>query len=365
MAINKKRSARIYWFALALYTLLLSIAAAVGLRIVWKYATEYEAARPTKVIDEYVAHLSENLWDDSIAETIAAMPHEVQTDEECAECVKTMLESGISYQRQGSSDSGTVIIYNLLCNGNVFGKISLIEDESKAEEIEFGMLPWKLYKEEFDFKGLYTSVEIVVPKSYDVYLNNIKLGSEYIVEEGIRYDVLEDYYDEFADLPTKVKYKFDNVIGTLEPTVKDENGKDFVIDENKDDSQYIVQCSEEQLARLSEFAAGFADRFLKFSAGLSSYDRLMPYIKLGSAIDERSKLAAADGLGYSHTTSFQLDSVQLNGAVDLGSGYYLCDITAVTTITHPGKGEVQNTNNMRVICIDTNDDIRAVSQETY
>lgn len=365
MSTKRKRGTRIYWICLAVYTLLLCVAAAVGLRIVWEYAEEYEASRPTKVIDEYVANLSQNLWDDSIAATISAMPHEMQTDEECAECVKVMLQNGITYQRQGSADSGTVITYNLLCNGHSFGKISLIEDESKVDEVKFGMLPWKLYDEEFDFNGLYTSVEIVVPQSYSVYLNNNLLGSEYIVEEGIHYDVLEDYYTDFGGLPTKVRYRYDNVIGTLEPTVKDEDGNDVVIDDTKDDSQYIQPCNEDQLARLSEFAAGFAERYLKFSTGLSGYDRLMPYILAGSDLENRSKLAAPELMDYSHTTSFTMNSCTLNGALDLGDGYYMCDITAETTVLYPGKGEVQNTNNMRVVCVDNSDDIRALSQESY
>lgn len=365
MSKKAKRRTRVYWISLAVYTVLLCAACAVGLKIVWSYAEEYEAARPGPVIEKYVADLSQNLWDDSIADTIASMPHEMQTDEECAQCVKELLSSGITYQRAGSADSGTVVTYNLMCNGHNFGKVSLVEDDSKAGDLKFGMLPWKLYKEEFDFNALYSSVEIVVPKTYEVYLNGKLLGSEYIVEEGIHYDVLEDYYGEYVDLPTKVRYKYDNVIGTLTPTVKDEQGNDFVIDETKDDSQYIIPCTDDQLARLSEFAAGFSNRYLRFSTGLESYDRLMPYIKLGSDIDERAKLAAPELTGHAHTTSYTMDSCTLNGATSLGDGYYMCDITAVTTILYPGKGEVQNTNNMRVIVIDTSDDIRAISLEMY
>ena len=144
MSKKQKRNRKIYWICLLAYTVLLSAAAFVGLKVVWSYAEEYENARPAKVIDQYVADLSENLWDDSIAETIASMPHEVQTDAECAECVKAMLKDGITYQRQGSSESGTVVTYNLMCNGNVFGKVSLIEDESKADTVKFGMLPWMI-----------------------------------------------------------------------------------------------------------------------------------------------------------------------------------------------------------------------------
>ena len=49
--------------------------------------------------------------------------------------------------------------------------------------------------------------------------------------------------------------------------LKDENGNDFVIDPNKDDSQFIKPCDESELARLSEFAVGFVDRYLTYTSG--------------------------------------------------------------------------------------------------
>ena len=167
MAVKRKNTGRkTYFICLGIYTILLIAAACFGLNIVWKYAEEYEAALPQKVVDEYVSSLSENLWDDSIAEAIANMPHETQTDEECAQYVKEMLSSGITYNRSASSEGGTVINYELRCNNQVFGKIGLIEDESYADDVRFGMLPWKVFSEEFDFNALYTSVTVTVPKTY-------------------------------------------------------------------------------------------------------------------------------------------------------------------------------------------------------
>ena len=230
------------------------------------------------------------------------------------------------------------------------------------------MLPWKLYDEEFDFTGLYSSVEAVVPRTFSVWLNGVELGSEYIVEENIRYDVLKDYYDEFEGLPTKVRYRFDHCIGTLEPVIKDENGNDFVIDPNKDDSQFIKPCDESELARLSEFAAAFVDRYLTYTSGavdpMYGYQRLMPYLKLGADLDTRMQ-EAMDGLSWAHTASVRVDSTVLNNATAIGDGFYICDISADATTFVPGKGEVVDTSNMRVIVVDTNDDIRAISLELY
>lgn len=372
MAVKRKNTGRkTYFICLGIYTILLIAAACFGLNIVWKYAEEYEAALPQKVVDEYVASLSENLWDDSIAEAIANMPHETQTDEECAQYVKEMLSSGITYNRSASSEGGTVINYELRCNNQVFGKIGLIEDESYADDVRFGMLPWKVFSEEFDFNALYTSVTVTVPKTYQVYINDVRLGEEYIVEEDIHYDVLEDYYDQFEGLPTKVTYQFDNIIGQVEPKILDENGNEVVIDENMDDSQFIKDCPQEELDRLSSFIASFLDRYFRFISGVGdpmySYGQLATYLELGADLDERCKVAM-DGLSWSHTSSVRVDSSTLNGAVQLGDGFYLLDVSASTTVFYPGKGEtgeVQNDQNMKIIVKDTAGDIRAISLDKY
>ena len=364
---KRKRSSRIYWICLSLYGILITAAAVYALSQVWVYAEEYEASRPNNTMDAYVAELSENLWGDGIAETISSMSHEVQTDDEVAEHVKALLRNGITYVRKGGSGDDSVN-YSLRCNGNEFGVVKLVEDDSNADQLKFGMLPWKVESEEFDFNGLYSSVEIVVPRTYEVHLNDVKLGSEYIVEEGIKYDVLEEYYDEFENLPSKVRYKYDNAIGTLDFTVYDENGEVFIIDESKDDSQFINPCTEEEMERLGEFAAGFVVNYLKYISGVTDpmygYGKLLPYLVEGADLDQRMK-NSMDGLSWAHTSSCTVNSVTLNSALSLGDGFYMCDISSNATTFAIGHGEVDNDSNMRVIVVDNEGDIRAISLELY
>lgn len=369
-ARRRKIGTRIYWAFIFIWMIALTCAAVFGLKLVWTYADEYENARPNHVIDAYVEKLNKNLWVDGISEAISAMPHEVQTDEECAECVKDLLKDGITYSRQGSEDGGNSINYSLRCaNGNVFGKVTLAEDKSKEKDLQFkNLLPWKITGEQFDFNALYTSVEVVVPRMYSVWLNGHQLGPEYIVEENIPYDVLKPYYSVFGDLPTKVRYNFDNCIGVLEPVIKDENGNETVIDENQDDSQFINPCGDEVLGRLSDFAAGFADKYLRFVSGvndpMTAYAALKNYIVEGTEFDAHLN-EMMDGLSYGHTSSYRMDSAVLNGALDIGDGYYICDVTANYTTFYPGRGEETGTSNMRIICVDNGGDIRAISQELY
>lgn len=368
MAKKKKRSSRVYWICLLIFGLIITAVCSFGLKLVWEYAEEYEASQSKNTLDAYVEELSKNLWDEGIAETVSSMPHEVQSDEEVAEHVKDMLKNGISYTRKSSSDDGSSINYSLRCNGNEFGVVTIAEDQSYADKVRFGMLPWKVESEEFNFDGLYSSVEVVIPRTFSVWLNDIKLGSEFIIEEGIRYDVLKNYYDEFEDLPSKVRYKFDNIIGTLDPVIKDEDGEVFVIDEARDDSQFIKPCSDEELARLSDFTAGFVVNYLKYTSGVLDptygYGLLKPYLKEGADLDNRMQ-AAMDGLSWAHTVSITVNSTVLNSAISLGDGFYMCDISANATTFAYGHGEVENESNMRVIVEENENGIEAISLELY
>lgn len=378
MANKKRRTGSIvYVIFLCAWAAALCYGARYGLGRVWEYAEAFEASRPNHTMDEYVARLSEELWDEEIAETIKAMPHEVQSDEEVAACVREMLSQGVSYVRKGGGGEERAV-YGLRCRGSEFGVVTIRERDDYVSPFDMDRLPWSLLpwsirpweveSESFDFNGLYSSVEVVVPRSYSVLLNGVKLAPAYIVEENIPFDVLKSYYERYDGLPTKQRYRFDNVIGSVETQVLDENGEVFPFDAARDDSQFIRPCSDTVMARLADFTAGFIDRYLRYTSGAvdptSGYQKLAPYLLAGSDLDKRMR-DAIDGLTWAHTEKINVDSAQLNGALDLGERYYICDISSIATTFETGKGEVESVSNMRVIVRERNDDVRAIALELY
>lgn len=369
MARRKKKgmSGKTYALLLTVYVLVLVCAVAFGLSKVWDYAVEYELAQPTNVMDEYVDTLNASLSNDTIRETVASMDHEMQTDDECVEIIEEMLGGGVSYTRGPSAGDGS-ICYILKCDSGSFGKVYLTEDRSYEDESEFGMLPWVISGEEFDFSGLYTGVQVTVPESYYVFINGHRLDEQYIVEKDIPYDVLEEYYDDYEGLPTKVTYRFDRIIGQMEPVIKDSEGKEAVVDSGKDDSQYLRHCSDSEKASLVRFGKNFCQEYYTFVAGkydpTYGYQRLMPYVKMGSDLDERLKLAI-DGLYYAHTQGVTTDSVELTDAMWLADGLYLAMYTATYTTTAADYSVEQKSDNMKLIIVETAGEYRAVSQELY
>ena len=372
MMEKKKKSGRFYFLFLLVYILIVLGVIAFFMTKVWGFAEEYEAARPAHTMDAYVEDLNQNLWNDQVAQAIADMPHEVQSDEECAQVVKNMLSAGISYARTASTGSADSINYALRCGDKVIGKVTLIEDSSLADQVQYGMLPWIVSGAEFDFSGLYSSVEVTVPKSYTVMLNGTTLGSEYIIEDDIQFDLLKDYYSSYPKLPVMVTYRFEHIIGELEPVILDDHGNEVLLDESRGQEQFLNNCSDAELAKLTDFTERFAERYQSYNAGIGDdpatvyVNRLAGYIMPGSDLEFRMK-AAQDGLGWAHTNSINIEYTILNSAVSFGEGVYLCDYSSAFT-TKGINGTQDFENNIKMIVIDkTGDmsDLRVAEMSMY
>lgn len=376
MAIRKKLRKHGYTIFLTVYILAVLLVAYKVLERVWVLAEEYENSRPVPVIEEYVANLSENL-ESSLGATIAAMEHPMQTDEECIAVAMEMLNSGITYKRQGSTNEGRSVTYSLNCANGTFGKVEMHKDPSKLPEdlITFDKLawfteeeltPWTIGEAEFFFEGLYSSITVTAPKSYTVMINGHQLGPEYIIEDNIHYNVLEQYYKDYSGLPVKATYYFDKLIGNMEPEILDEDGNPVTIDSQQDDSQFVKSCSDSEISRLKSFNENFLTQYVNYTTGVYKnqvefgYGKLKPYIKNGSDIDQRM-IAAQDGIYYAHSPA-TITGAWLTDAIKLTEGVYLCNVGYSAGSQTP-RGYEEETIEMKLIIEDRNGDLRVVKED--
>lgn len=332
----------------------------------WSYAEEYEISRPARTLDAYVAELNDNQWNEGLAQTVAAMPHEFQTDEEVAQIIRDQFSGKITYARTSGGDEHTRN-YSIRAGDREIGKIQIAEDLSQPSR--YGMYPWHVVNEEFDFTGLYSSVEITVPKTYTVTLNDRAMGEEYIAEDNIHFALLEDYYDGYPDLPVKVTYSFDHVIGSLAPVVYDVEGNRVEVDAAAGDEQFLNNCTEEELARVSDFLGRFADHYARYTSGLgddaaASYNRwLRGYIVADSDLARRM-IAAQDGLFWTRTYSVEILSFEVGNIISFGNGIYLCDYTDEVKVVRSGGTDI-NDNNVRVMVVETDGDMRVLEYNQF
>ena len=377
---KKRRSGAgtaVYVVLLTLWTLFVAAVCLYILSQMWAYASVYDETQVEPVIESYVANLRENLWDDSIAETVEAMPHPVQSNEEVRQLVREILMTDeIGYTEKKGAVRSDSITYYLLCGENAFGEVTLVEDTSNnlVENVNIpsvvvgglakmgvAILPelysWKVAEESFDFSGLYSSVSVTVPENYRVSLNGVNLSEEYIVEQDIHYDNLESYYYRYDNLPTKVTYKFDNLMGHIEPVIYDEAGNEVTIDPNQDDSQFMAEVDDATLYRITEHINGFSDAYLHLSASTGDpngpYNELLNYIEPGSEMDKSLKQIFLIG-DWSHNSYYQYKGSEVVNAYSIGGGIYLVEYYARATVNQPA-GPVELERHLRSILDDSGD----------
>ena len=305
----------LYTLILLAYTLAIAFVGYTWLTRVYDYAEQYELSRPAKAVDAYLETVNRDHWNDGIARAVAAMPHEAQSDEEIKAFVQDRLSSGITAVRKSGVTDADRMSYSLRCAGREIGSMTIAEDQGYQGRVdlnelpwtlvsrflpgilEWGLKPWQVVEDSYDFTNLYSSIEITVPSTYTVSINGTVLGPEYITEEGIPFDVYEKYYYDMPNLPTKVTYRFDNAIGVVEPEIRDEEGNIVVIDKSRGDIQFVKPVDDETLQRLAAFMQPFTDKYLAFRSGAGdsglALAALKEYIIPNSDIDRRAQDAAA------------------------------------------------------------------------
>lgn len=377
MARKRRRRAIIYTFFLVLFALAALAAAAYGLFAVWTYAEEYEYTRPHHALDAYLEKLNREHWSDGVAQAVALMPHETQSDEEIKTFVQNKLATGVTAVRKGGTADSSV--YSLRCEGREIGTVTIVEDTSYVSRIDTTQMPWSLLQwrlypwrvesEQFDFNALYNSVEVVVPSDYQVWVNGVQLGSEYIVETGIRYDnIKKDYYEWWSGLPTKVKYRFDHIIGEAQTEIRNAKGELVVIDPNQGDEQFTTYVSGPELERYTDFAEPFVTAYLSYISGAG--DSAVRLAELNNYMLEDGTLYfrmydALDGLGWAHTSYVHVKDMFINSVLKLPSGFSEIDVTATADTYYYGKGELTNTSNMKILVYDQDGRLLAENVELY
>lgn len=363
---ERARKSRIRYFAiLGAYFILGLVVVIAALTFLWKYASSYEMSVDSHVISEYMTELNETKWNDAIKAAADGLETEFQNAQECETKVRDFLDDGIIvyYMTTGGKVDFTKEQYNLFCQDELIGNFTIRQDTSKPAK--FDLYPWELTEQNFDFSFLKTeSYSITVPSNYKVVLNGAELTENYITEKGIHFDALSPYYDQYKDLPTKVTYTVEGLVGKPEAQILDASGQPFEIDSTQSDLQFIEPCPDDVLNELEGFADEFMDAYLNYF-GTSHVDSTLPalkkFIKPGSELMERVN-SAVDGLYWSHTNYLDINEKRFDNAFSLGGGFYVIEMT-VSGVGHADYKTVDETTTYKITVCKDNNGILAVAVE--
>lgn len=385
MAKVKKKRSRLGAILYAIFLLLWAGALCYGIyylwQSVWVFGGYWEAAQISPKVDAYMETFSRTMWEDGengILQTISEMEHPFQSDEDCVAVLKEIMTEEVRCLPSVSDTTGSTRNYNLTSGRSKFGELTVRQHPFVPEEnslvnwaIEnWDLYPWEVEGVRFYLDGLYSSVDVTVPSNYRVLLNGYALSDDYIVERGIHYNVLEEYYESFEGLPTKVKYHAEKIFGHVDVRILDAKGNPFEIDPEKDDSQFIEPVSEQLVARFDRFNQKFTKLYLEFCSGAGQmwyeYAQMKAFIVKDSDLDVRLQRMIESYLGWTHNTNFNFNGCTLNGVSTLGGTIYVLDVSADAGSQMPsGYKQVHRDMRIYVRYYADRDQVYAFSVEDY
>ena len=361
MAKKKSRFA----LGMVIYAAVFLLIAGFGLKVFWNYIDAYERSRPKNTMDQYIANLTVQDMVEHCGDWKEAIDSNLQSWEESAAVIRESISGKVTYARKSSACTETSQTYVLRCGPQVIGQVVIAADVPDA----FGFTVWSVQEQNFDFSHLLSAQQrITVPSVYRVCANGKALDEGYIVESGIHYEVLEEFYEDYT-LPSMVTYAADGILGDLELTVQDEEGNLISDWENADPTVVLNNCTAQEEAELKQFLDGFLVSYVRFT-GSSNQAASLNYAKLRSGYlipesDLAKRLATAlDGLAFAQSYGDKLDEVIVHGLTRIDDDHYFCDVTYLVS-TYGKAGKVQTTNNMKLMLTIWEGSLRVESMTRY
>ncbi len=362
----KKKGFKRFFIGLLIYNAVFAVLVAVGLGVFWDFIEAYEISRPKSAVAPYVEQLSKEQIAASDAALIGKIDHNIQSEDACKEFIVNSLSGNITYAQNVAETTDSQMLYMLMCEGKVIGKVTLTAQEQGS----YGFTPWKVTDTSFDFSHLVGSeATITVPHDFTVYANGVALDDSYITQDNIPYDELKSYYKDYQP-PYMVTYTVEPILGDIQLTTKDSKGKDVTLEENADLSVYMDNCTEQERKAVDDLLAGFLPSYVAYTssaggnwnAGNNYYD-LVQYLAPEGDMAERM-YSALDGLSWARDTGSVIKSSKVNHTVNLGNGRYLCDLTyTVEAVVY--RDDPITVNDVKIILVETDKGLLVESLMTY
>ena len=353
-------------FALGMliYAIIFLVIAAVGLGVFWKFIEAYELSRPKNTLDNYIAELTVEDMAACAQDSIAQVDEKIQSPEDCVDVIRSAVAEKISYAKKSKESTETRQVYAIRSAKQPIGQIAI----TAAETDMFGFTRWSVTEESYDFSYLMQQpVSITVPEHFQVSMNGNVLDESYITEKDIPYESLEDFHGQFP-MTGLVTYTAENVMGDLALTVLNEDGNEVEITTDTDLNAFIPRCSEAEKAQLDALMEPFLTSYIAFTGSANksierNYRNMIAYMVPDGTLAQRLR-TAFEGLTFAQSSSDKITQITIHDYYRLSDERFLCDITYhLETVGR--KGKVESTNNMKIVFLKMEEDLKVEAMTTY
>lgn len=360
---QKAKTGRFY-LGMLIYAVVFLVIAAIGLGVFWKFIEAYELSRAKNTLDQYIAQLTVEDMAASAQDSIAQVDAKIQSEEDCVDVIRNAVTEKLSYAKKSKESSETRQVYAIRSAKQPIGQIAITAGEADM----FGFTRWTVTEESYDFSYLMQEpVSITVPEHFQVSMNGNVLDDSYITQKDIPYEALESFQGQFP-MAAMVTYTAENVMGELALKVLDENGGEVEITEQTDMNAFIPRCSEEEKAQLDALMEPFLTRYIAFTGSANksierNYRNLIAYMVPDGALAQRLR-TAFEGLTFAQSSSDKITQITIHDYYRLSDERFICDVTyQLETVGR--KGKVESTNNMKIVFLKMEEDLKVEAMTSY
>lgn len=354
--VKKQHGFGHFVIGMVVYAVIFLAITAGGLYVFWQYMASFENSRPKLAVNAYMDALTAEHICDLSGEVIDSIDHNLESEEECRAYMLSELSDAFTCAKKSAECTEDRQVYMVRCGSETVGQFSIV----MTDEDRFGFRPWKLEEDSFDLSYMIgQSAEVTVPDQLSVVVNGKKLDASYVTEDNIPYEELEEYAKDYK-LPHRMTYSYGPFLGDLEMQVQDQSGREVVLTEETDYSQYFHNCSEEESQQLNELTEKFVRRYIAFTgcanrARIDNYNNLMYCVVPNSDLADRL-LNAIAGLRYAQSKGDKVASITAHHQIRLEEGRYLCDVTYEVDTTGY-NGVVRTTTNAKLMFVQTGSEL--------
>ena len=334
--------------------------AVIGLIILFRYLDEYEKTRPERAVEQYMASFDVERIRRYEEDFLLSLDTNIQPPDVSFSIIREFLSPGVQEVKDPANSNDEKISYVLKCEDTVIGSFELVQ----AEETAFGLRPWTVSRENFDFSFLLESCDpVTVPQDYKVYCNGYLLDSSYIIEDNIPFDYIRDYYGSGYELPYLCTYEIGEYLSEITVEVFDETGAPAeVYNENVQEEYLSRYCNAEKKAEVEAFIPAFIEKYVAFTGSSKwnyreNYFALEDYLVKGGDLQVRT-YNTMDSLVFGTYRNNVITGIDIRKILDVGSGQYMCDLTYYVDCLG-ALGYVNTENIIRLIVQETDAGLKA------
>ncbi len=336
---------------LVIYIWVLLILGGIALMVLQDFLKTYEGSQAGYCVENYAQTLRSTVPDAAL-HALDDLDPLVMSEEDRADFIRSLLREAELKKLPGESREDHLVYQVKAADGQRLGTV-IFEPVARTK---YNLPVWSQISSSFDFSAYYNTLEVTVPSDYRVYLGDLLLGPDRIVEKDIPYAILADYYESFPELPTMVRYETVPLVGEGKLRILDRDGHEVSADQLSEEA-FLDRCPEEIREKAEAFVPEFIELYVYFSSDLNSsahyyFDQLRPYILQDSELFVRLR-QAFEGLGYNlQIRTVSLESVELNRIIPLEKDRYLVDLNYITVIGTRGNDPVETNDHVLLVLVD-------------